>query len=262
MMVFLLYNAVSVASAEALTPQGSDTSVLRSFEKGAQPAPEKRNEPYYAAPTHNSTSTSTSREGNGLGDELAQDFMDGVMNVLIAGGQYSMQRVASGKYDSLHRNAGEPLIPFLRYDFAYQHVSSSIDARIHRFESGYGPIALLLEDFTFNESAPSNTLEIERQMLMYRMSVGNEAEVDLGIGKSIITGMQRTTIDVISLPVKFMIGENTSVELRPVWGGTVDDYEVALHWGMQFASLKIGYRLLSSPGASLNGPFAGVAFYY
>lgn len=257
MMIFLLFDAVSVTFAEALTPQGTDTSVLRRFEKGVQPAPERQSEPRYVAP-----SRASREDGNGIGDDLAQDFTDAVMDLVIAGGQYTMQRVAPGADDLLRRNAGEPLIPFVRYDFAYQNVSPSIDARIHRFESGYGPIAVLLENFTFNERVPSNTLKVERQMILYRMSVGNEAEVDVGIGKSVITGMQRTMIDVISLPVKFMISENVSVELRPTWGGTVDDYEVALHWGMQFGSLKAGYRILSSPDASLNGPFAGIALYY
>lgn len=257
MMIFLLYNAVSVAFAEALTPQGTDTSVLRRFEKGVQPAPERKSESRYVAPSRVSE-----EDENGIGDDLAQEFTDAFMNLVIEGGQYTMQRVAPGADELLRRNAGEPLVPFVRYDFAYQHVSSSIDASIHRFEGGYGPVALLLENFTFKERAPSNTLKVERQMILYRMSVGNEAEVDVGIGKSVITGMQRTTINVISLPVKFMIGENTSVELRPAWAGTVDDYEVALHWGMQFGSVKAGYRILSSPGASLNGPFAGIAFYY
>ena len=256
MAIILMQSTISAAIAAETAPQSLDTSVLRSFEKSAIPKPEIQSETRYRAPSH------TSRQENGIGDELAQDFMDMTMNLMIAGGYYSMQRVASEANDPMRRIAGEPLIPFMRYDFAYQHVSSRIGANIHRFESGYGPVALLLEKYTFNEHEPSNTLQVERQMFMYRMSVGNDAEIDLGIGKSVITGMQRTTINVISLPVKFMIGEMTSVELRPTWGGAVDDFEVALHWGVKLGSLKAGYRILSSPDASLKGPFAGMAFYY
>ncbi|MDD5057589.1 MAG: hypothetical protein PHQ60_06930 [Sideroxydans sp.] len=240
--------------------QGADTSELHKFEKSVQPSPpENQQNRHHADRSHDS------EHDDGFGSELLGSFtqamMELTMNMFAAGGASSLQRLDQGAGESPYRNKGEPVIPFARYDFAYQQVSSDITAHVNRFEGGYGPAALLLEDYTFNESAPSATLDIKRQMVLYRMSVGQH-EVDLGLGQSTIVGMQRTSISAVSVRVRFMLGENISIDVNPVWGDGMDDYELALHYGMQYGALKIGYRSLNTPGASLSGPFAGLALYY
>jgi hypothetical protein len=240
--------------------QGADTSELYKFEKSVQPSPpENRQSEHHANRSHNNEHDDGF--GSELGASFAQAMMELTMNMFAAGGVSSLQRLDHGAGEALHRNEGEPMIPFARYDFAYQHVSSDITAHVNRFEGGYGPAALLLEDYTFNESSPSATLNVQRQMVLYRMSVGQH-EVDLGLGQSTIAGMQRTSISAVSVRVRFMLGENISIDVHPVWGDGMDDYELALHYGMQYGALKIGCRSLNTPGASLSGPFAGFALYY
>lgn len=90
----------------------------------------------------------------------------------------------------------------------------------------------------------------------------NQAEIDIGLGESVISGMQRTAVGVVSLRGRFMFGENVSVDIMPIWGSGMSDYELAMQWGRQFGSMRIGYRTLRSPVVSLSGPFAGLALYF
>ncbi len=90
------------------------------------------------------------------------------------------------------------------------------------------------------------------------MSLSRTAEVDFGLGRSIVYGTQRTELNAISLPVRLVVSENVALELHPIWADTMDDYEIALNWGRQYRSLKIGYRSLVAADASLSGPFAGL----
>ncbi len=251
------------SSRDRSSSRGADSSVLHNFEKSVQPAAEDkgRDESHSGRPYRREHDD----HGDGVGGDLEEGFVQGMvnmsMNLIAAGGASSMQRIQPGADSLLYRDNGEPLIPFARYDFAYQHVSSGISAHVSRFEGGYGPMGLYLEDYTFNESAPTAALDIKRQMFLYRMSV-SQAEVDIGFGQSVITGTQRTVIKAVSLRGRFMLNDNISIDLMPVWGDGMDDYELALHYGMQYGSLKIGYRSLNSPSATLSGPFAGLAFYY
>ena len=266
--------AVNVAAAQedgssASRPdsQGADTSVLHKFEKSIQPAAEGRgqNNPQPEPPRERKRHD----EGIGseLGEDIAEELVDVAMSILAAGGRSSLRRLDPGIAPDpdaeapLLRNDGEPLIPFVRYDFGYQRVSANITGRIHRLEGGYGPVALFLEDYTLDESSPAATLNIQRQMILYRMS-GNRAEIDIGLGQTVISGVQRTEIGAVSLRGRFMLSEAVSIDILPTWGSGLDDYELALHWGRQFGSLKIGYRRLHSPSTSLGGPFAGFALYF
>jgi hypothetical protein len=241
--------------------QGADTSVLHEFEKSIQPASEGggQNNPQKQP----RESKHDEEIGSELGEAVAQEIVDVAMSILAAGGRYSLRRLAPDPDAEapLLRNDGEPLIPFIRYDFGYQWVSANIAGHIHRFEGGYGPVALFLEDYTLDESSPGAALNIQRQMMLYRMS-GSRAEIDIGLGQTVISGAQRTEIGAVSLRGRFMFGEAVSMDILPTWGSGLDDCELALHWGRQFGSLKIGYRRLHSPSAALGGPFAGFALYF
>lgn len=248
------------SSQTASRPQGADTSVLHGFEKSVQSAPENNQQ---NAPRTESSRRREHDDGVGyeLGEELVEGFMDVAMTLLAEGGRSTLRRLDPAADAPSHRDDGDPSIPFVRYDFGYQRVSARIDAHINRLEGGYGPVALFLEDYSFNETSPASTLNIRRHMLLYRMS-GKLAEIDIGLGESVISGMQRTAVGAVSLRGRFMLGENVSMEFMPIWGGGMSDYELALQWGRQYGSLKTGYRTLHSPGASLSGPFAGFALYF
>lgn len=248
------------SSPNSSSSHGADTSVLHSFEKSVQSAPENNRQ------SNPQTASSPRREhddgvGHELGEEIIEGLLDVTMTILAEGGRSTLRRLDPATDVPLQRTDGDPSIPFVRYDFGYQRVSANIDAHINRFEGGYGPVALFLEDYSFNETSPASTLKIQRHMLLYRMS-GKLAEIDFGFGESVISGMQRTTVGAVSLRGRFVIDENVSIEVMPIWGGGMSDYELALQWGRQFGSLKIGYRALYSPDVSLSGPFAGFALYF
>lgn len=256
---------VDVAAAQgdnsSLVPsQGTDASELRSFEKSVRSATKEKEQK-----KPRTESSHDRKHDDGIGHELAEEFADGLMNVamdfLSDGGRSTLQRLDPETDYAVRRKEGEPLTAFVRYDFGYQRVSADITARFNRLEGGYGPVALFLENYAFNESSPASSLNIKRKMLLYRMS-DNEVEIDIGLGQSVITGVERTVINAVPVRFRVLFSESISMDVMASWGGGMDDYEMAMHLGRQFGAVKVGYRSLHSAGPSLGGPFAGVAFYF
>jgi len=255
----------AVANDVSSTSPDSDAGVLRKFEKSIQPDSGNNN---VSPPQREPSRTREEHDdgiGHELGEELATDFVNGLVNVvstiIVEGGRATMQRVAPDDSSSSRRNDGDALIPFVRYDFGYQRVSSNIEATFNRLEGGYGPFALYLEEYGFHEAAPVSVLRVQRQMFFYRVA-GQHIEIDFGLGRSVVSGAKRTAMNAFSLRGKFMLTDNASVDFTPVWGNGMDDYELALRWGRQFGSFAVGYRSLQTSGASLNGPFVGFALYF
>jgi hypothetical protein len=255
----LLLGGTSAAHCQESAPPDGNSSVLRKFEKSVQPHPYK---PVQPAPVPAPAPYRTHNRNESLGNTLANELINTGMDVVAELGKITMQRLSPDTDATLRRNDGDLLIPFVRYDFAHQIISGNIFANNHRLEAGYGPFAVLYEDYIFHEQAPGNTLTINRQMLVYRMSANKTIEVDFGLGQTILYGSQRTPLDTVTIPVRIIVSEGVALELRPTWANTMDDYELALHWKYQFGSLKIGYRSLISSGEALNGPFAGFSLYY
>lgn len=250
----LLLIAMLGAANLAHSQEGSsnDNSKLRKFERSVQSSQQT------AATTASTHYESRDQLHADTSFSLGDEFVD----LLGELGQQTWRRLDPLDVSVQRRNAGDFPIPFIRYDFAYQNVASNIHASSHRLEAGYGPFAIFMEEYTFNEAAPDNTLTISRQLLLYRMSADPMFEVDVGLGQSVVSGVQSTSLSTLSLPVRVVLGENAALEFRPAWAGGMSDYELALHIGRRYGSLKVGYRALNSPDSTLSGPFAGFSVYY
>ncbi len=259
-MAAAVYAASGAYCAQAQA--GNDNSALGQFEKSVQPPPSK--------PADASSREDREHQGD-------DDFGTSLLRALLSPddgsnqgssrdasppGISSAQRLAADTDPAVRRNDGDILIPYVRYDFFRQSVATNVSANDHRLEAGYGSYAVMLEHYVFREQIPNATLSIDRQMLLLRMSSDRNLEIDIGLGQTVISGAQRTTLGSISLPIKVALNDNVALEFRPTKADTMDDYEAALHWGGQYGSLKIGYRTLVGRGASLSGPFAGFAVYY
>ncbi|HEY6093404.1 MAG TPA: hypothetical protein VIU93_00485 [Gallionellaceae bacterium] len=250
-LIAMMGGANSACAQENSTSSSGDDSKLRKFERSVQAAQQSS-----APATAHYDSRNSPHAGTGF--NLDSEFMDWIGEL----GQQTWQRLDLTEGGASRRNEGDFTIPFIRYDFAYQNVAASIHASSHRLEAGYGPFAVFLEEYTFKETSPDSTLTISRQLLLYRMSVDPMFEVDLGIGQSVVSGAESTSLSTLSLPVRVVLGENAALEFRPAWAGGMNDYELALHIGRQYGSVKVGYRVLNSPDSTLSGPFAGFSVYY
>jgi hypothetical protein len=254
LIVAILGSANFAYSQENSTSNSNDDSKLRKFERSIQPSQQSTVATVPVSTRYDYRNHFHSEPGISLSDEF--------MNWIGELGQLTWQRPNLADDSESKRNEGDILIPFIRYDFAYQKIASNIHANSHRLEAGYGPFAVFLEEYILNETAPDNTLKVSRQLLLYRMSPDPMFEVDFGIGQSIVSGVQRTTLDTISLPIKVVFSENVALAFRPAWAGVMSDYEIALHIGQQYGSINVGYRTLNAPDSRLSGPFAGLSIYY
>lgn len=165
-----------------------------------------------------------------------------------------------------YRKPGESLIPFVRFDYGYQNVASDMDASDYRAEFGYGPFGFQVRKTSYVEDDPDDTLDINQFYALYRMSLGNKVEIDLGLGVFQIEGNEKNSAFSFTVPVLIHPNEIIGIELRPGWteihGNSIMDYDIALLCGWRYISLRIGYKSLNAPGASLNGPYIGVSLRY
>ncbi len=171
---------------------------------------------------------------------------------------------------------GDSLAPYLHYTAAYQHIASNLSARMHRLEIGYEMFSILIERNDYQEQNPQFHLRDTRQMIFIRFPVQlNEDEsvpavsVAYGIGSYTLSGEQKTHLIVQSLPIKYKPLDFLSFELRPSWfqrdsntKNIMEEYQLSMHLGSQYAGVEIGYRTLTNQGATIDGPFAAISLYY
>lgn len=266
--------ASPAAHCEGGGPPNPDDSPLRKFEKGARPAPSSEPAPQAPAPPLSGSPNDGEHDDDWLGDFL--DFLfspsggssagnasgdDTSPGLLAAATDLTMARLDPGTDISLRRDEGDALIPYIRYDFAYQNVSSSISGYDNRIELGYGVVSILADDYHLTDGAYGVSLTVDRYLLQYRVSVDRRSEFDFGVGETDLLGANYTRLGTVSIAARFMVADNLMLELRPTWARTVQDYEGAAAYARRGWSLKAGYRSMTSPGGTLRGPFIGFSLY-
>jgi hypothetical protein len=162
------------------------------------------------------------------------------------------------------RKTGESTIPFVRIDVSYQDVERDVDSMDVRAEAGYGPFAVEVRETHYNESVPSDHLDLVRIHLLYRTSYAAILEVDAGLGALIFNGDRTESSWSFTLPVLIHPTDIAGLEFRPSWAEINDnrivDYDLGLILGWRYVAVRTGYRWMESEREDLNGPFIGATF--
>ncbi len=275
--------ALALASPVAHAQPDSGDSPLRKFEKGAQPpgAPPSAPQPAPSPPAGQQQGSTASADSgdNWFGELLEVLFGDnhassGNADSGASGGgntqfhtfldrptDLTLERLDARTDITLRRDEGDVLIPYVRYDFAYQQLSSSISGYDNRLELGYGVASLLVEDYRLYDRAYATALTLDRYLLQYRVSLNRRSEFDFGVGETEMLGANYTQLGTVSLAARFILADNLLLEVRPTWARTIQDYEAAIALTQPYWSLKAGYRSMTSPGGTLQGPFIGLALH-
>lgn len=243
---------------------------LDEFEKKAT---EEKKRPEQEAETKESESKDKTSDDDGCLVGIVKLYSELLAGAILTYGKASWTRVQKDfdqdhtLYEGLkHRKPGESLIPFVRFDYVYQNVDSNIDASDYRAEFGYGPFGFQVRKTAYVERNPDDKLDINQFHALYRMSIGNKVEIDLGMGVFEIEGNEKNSAFSFTVPVLFQPNEIIGIELRPAWtqisGNGIADYDIALLFGWRYISFRMGYKSLRAPGASLNGPYIGVSLRY
>ena len=217
-----------------------------------------------------------SHSSSNLGSSLSSDDdgWEGTLGTLavaliVAPGAISWAR-ASGDPEYLNdpnnnwikpRQPGEPLIPMLRADLASMSLESDVEAVDCRVQAGWGPFAVEFNPTFYEEQDPDDKLDLYRIWGLYRMSLGNRIELDLGAGGVILEGNESHTGRSFTTPVLIQPRDWIVVEFRPIWseinGSNLTEYEAGVLLNWKHFSAKAGYHWTHSPERSLDGPFIG-----
>jgi hypothetical protein len=213
------------------------------------------------------TSDKDSDDDEGFWDSIFR----GIFDTVIAGaGKISWYRVKGARNENSQfikpRQPGEELIPFFRIDSQYQHVSDDVSAIDLRAEGGYGPIGVQVRNTHYREKSPDYRLDLTQVYGLYRMSFGNNVEVDFGLGPATLKGKSHNNGTSVTLPFLVNAGEWIGFEFRPSWtyinNNQVTDYDFAMDLHYRYTAMRLGYRFLHSEHRSLDGPYIGVSFRF
>jgi len=206
-------------------------------------------------------------------DDILNVFLEAIAEIafysIVYGGVSSWERVrpsAQASETLTPREFGDPAIPFARIDVNYQSVSSDIDALDSRLELGFGPFGVQYRRTKYDEDDPDDSLTIEQWHGLYRMSFGDDLEIDLGYGRFTLEGNATSRGSSFTLPVLYRPTKNIGIEWRPTWssinGSDINDHDLGIHFRYQIAALRVGYRWLEAGEADLNGPYIGLAMHF
>ena len=201
-------------------------------------------------------------------DEFTSKIFELVVYIVAAPGIYSWQRVTvpparnTAEEDRIMpRILGDKTIPFVRIDGTYNRVNSHINAVSQRAEIGFGPFGYVIRSIHYDDSDPTASLDIKQYHFLYRMSLEDNAEMDIGFGEYEISGQSRNSGESYTVSLSIYPTEHLGVEFRPTWanvnGNDISDHELAISYGERFWSVRAGYHWLKAPDSDLNGPFIG-----
>lgn len=161
------------------------------------------------------------------------------------------------------REPGEALIPIIRVDAAYQSAGADIESANYLAEAGYGPVGIFYNTAHFMENAPHDKMDLTHTLILYRMSIRDFAEIDLGIGETILSGNNTHTGTAYAIPLRFKINPYSGVEIRSVFSTIKDnqitDYDLSVYVHYDYFYTMAGYRWLKSGPETLSGPYVGVS---
>jgi hypothetical protein len=213
---------------------------------------------------------------SGIFEDIFGDIFDGLIFALIDGGRASIAKnsrtgseepiLVAENFSVSPRSPGQNIVPQLRVDLIAGGLESNIDLEDYRFDLGYGAVGISHKKTMLTESTPEDKLELRQTILMYRMTLSDELELDIGAGKYKLDGNNAYTEDASSFSILWnnRSGYGLEYRLTKADGGDLEltDHEAGVHYGINRLSVKIGYRSIKGDVSSLEGPFAGIAFYY
>lgn len=183
---------------------------------------------------------------------------------LTYGGLYSVGRMVPSLGDeSMRRATGELLIPVLQGDAVYQRVRGGVTAWSYRGEVGYAFLGFSAQTTVYDEDTPADELRVNAIHGLYRMSIQDFLEVDVGAGTLSMKGNREDSGFSVTLPVRFRPTDAVGLEWRPVWStirdNRISDNEISALIGWRYAALRAGYRWVTHGEEVLNGPIVGLS---
>ena len=164
------------------------------------------------------------------------------------------------------RKPGDKIRPLFRLDLGYGSVEDNIDFTDVRLEIGLGQLGASFKSSRFSEDDDPEALETTQALLLYRMPLMNNFEVDVGVGEYALKGNRNRTDSAFNFSAIWSDSSGLGAEFRYVdtYGDVlnIDDYEFSILYSKENYSLKTGYRWLEGETQSLTGPFAALVYVF
>ncbi len=161
---------------------------------------------------------------------------------------------------------GNPIMPIARFDFAWQAVEDDVTAYDYGLELGYSALALRGRMTHYMEDDPNDTLDLSSLMLLWRIPLTQNMELDAGFGGAELDGMDSQTGFDFSLALRGWVPDHhVGFEYRGEFidiGDGLSSHEIGVLMHVKWFAVRGGYRWTHSSGDSLDGPFAGAALTF
>lgn len=152
---------------------------------------------------------------------------------------------------------------YLRLNVNSQKIDKNINGLDFSFENRVGLLGFEFRHTGYRDNSENERLNYDQLQGFYRMTPANQdVAVDLGVGYGMLKGNNRNEGVILSMPVTVNAGGNLGFELRPSVFSTnnanIKELDIAVLVPIGQVAVKVGYRVLSSPNADIEGPYAGL----
>ena len=169
-------------------------------------------------------------------------------------------------FSHFSHNPGDKITPIFRLDLGYGSIDDNIDFTDFRLELGFGALGASFKSSRFAEDDEPDGLETTQALLLYRMALTNNFEVDVGVGEYALEGNRRLTDNAFNFSAIWSDSSGFGAEFRFVdtYGDAlnINDYELSFLYSKENYSLKTGYRWIEGDTQSLTGPFAALVYTF
>lgn len=203
-----------------------------------------------------------------LGEAIAGGVLYLVTQPFVAGGEGSVARLRGETAEGRpvpRRKAGDPELPGVALFLGHEEANDDIHGQMLRGEVGHGFLALRGKTQRLHETGNGDRLELTQAHLLFRGTYG-PVQVDLGGGRMWLAG------DTHARGRSFLLGASAFVtrhlSLHAVGsngrfgGNDVRELDGALELHRRYGGVRLGYQRNRAGAVDIEGPYAGLTFFY
>lgn len=175
---------------------------------------------------------------------------------------------ASAEY-ALSREGGEPSLPWVRVDQAYQRLEGRVDGASTRLELGRGVLGGATEFLRYWERNPADRLDSISTEALWRLASDKNFRFELALGYRKFKRHHQLAAEGSQGGISFgyyglgPLGLEGDLRWISIQGNAVGDHRGRVRLRLtRGLSLFGGYRAIRAEGASLRGPETGLTFFW
>ncbi|MDH5302302.1 MAG: hypothetical protein OEW58_13170 [Gammaproteobacteria bacterium] len=267
-------NKILFASLLLFLPSIAFSGTLDDFERDSTTP--QSSEPKKSSSRGSCNGMDCSEDSSSIGDEFTRHMFSGLFDAVARGVGFTFSHGTRVTLDRTSwyqrtpgitpRKTGSPLLPTFRASGTWQSVYPDLEGRDFSVEVGHSLFSAQIRKTQFVENTPADSLTLSYGIIYYRLSYGNNFEINFGLGRSELTGNHKNIGTTFSAPITWQFADDFAFSLWQSYSSinrvALSDIDYSFMYVKNGFSTSLGYRSVSNPVSELSGPYVGLSYFY